>query len=51
MARANCLDHVDFTDISIPPTAGELRCLKQPYMPANLPGARHHLDPDSIEKK
>lgn len=44
------VDEVDFHEIEIPPTTDELISSVEAYMPANLPGAKHHLPTDSIDK-
>lgn len=44
------VDEVDFHEIEIPPTTDELISSAEAYMPANLPGAKHHLPTDSIDK-
>ncbi len=43
-------DFVDFREIEIPPTIEELRCEVSPYLPSYLPGSKHHLPENSIEK-
>jgi hypothetical protein len=43
-------DFVDITTISIPPTEGEMMCNILPFLPANIPGAPHHLESDSMER-
>ncbi|KAG8895486.1 hypothetical protein FRC01_012339, partial [Tulasnella sp. 417] len=43
-------DDEDVTRIQVVPTHGELTCFDDPYLPANIPGARHHLPGDSMER-
>jgi hypothetical protein len=43
-------DFEDIRSISIPPTQGEMLCSVMPFLPANIPGAPHHLDVDSMER-
>ncbi|KAG8922700.1 hypothetical protein FRC01_013709, partial [Tulasnella sp. 417] len=43
-------DDEDVTRIQVVPTHGELTCFDDPYLPANIPGARHHLAGDSMER-
>lgn len=43
-------DHADIRDISIPSSAQEMVAQRDPYLPANIPGARHHLPDDSMAK-
>ncbi|RXK38430.1 hypothetical protein M231_04339 [Tremella mesenterica] len=43
-------DHISIADIQIPPTTAELLSEEEAYLPANLPGAHHHLPEDCIEK-
>lgn len=50
VVRSLTQDHEDITDIKIPPTTDELLSDTEPYLPVNLPGAKHHLPADSIDK-
>ncbi|PVF97899.1 P-loop containing nucleoside triphosphate hydrolase protein [Serendipita vermifera] len=43
-------DFADISLISIPPTQEEMMCTISPFLPANIPGAPHHLDSDSMER-
>ncbi|KAG9045578.1 hypothetical protein FS837_006065 [Tulasnella sp. UAMH 9824] len=43
-------DHADVSKIEVVPTHAELTCPVGPYLPANLPGARHHLPGSSMER-
>jgi hypothetical protein len=44
------LDHVDIRDINITPTGDELMATREAYVPANIPGAPHHLPDDSMAR-
>lgn len=43
-------DEEDVSGIQVVPTHDELTCSDEPYLPANIPGARHHLPGDSMER-
>lgn len=43
-------DHADVSKIEVVPTHAELTCPVGPYLPANLPSARHHLPGSSMER-
>ncbi|KAG8998674.1 hypothetical protein FRB90_012253 [Tulasnella sp. 427] len=43
-------DNEDISKIEVVPTHAELTCLIGPYLPANIPGARHHLPGSSMER-
>jgi hypothetical protein len=43
-------DFQDIQDIQIAPTHDELASPHDPYLPANIPGARHHLPLPSMER-
>lgn len=43
-------DFEDIRSISIPPTESEMLCPISPFLPANIPGAPHHLQVDSMER-
>jgi hypothetical protein len=36
-------DHADFSLVPVAPTAAEMLAERAPYLPRNVPGARHHL--------
>lgn len=43
-------DFANIGEISIPPTQQEMICTSQPFLPANIPGAPHHLSSESMER-
>ncbi|KAG8955990.1 hypothetical protein FRC04_006439 [Tulasnella sp. 424] len=43
-------DLEDVSKIQVVPTHAELTCPVGPYLPANIPGARHHLPGSSMER-
>ncbi|KAG8921482.1 hypothetical protein FRC00_008592, partial [Tulasnella sp. 408] len=43
-------DNEEVARIQVVPTHGELTSSEDPYLPANIPGARHHLPGDSMER-
>ncbi|KIO17985.1 hypothetical protein M407DRAFT_32351 [Tulasnella calospora MUT 4182] len=43
-------DKADVSKIEVVPTHAELTCAVGPYLPANLPGARHHLPGSSMDR-
>ena len=43
-------DFEEIQEISIPPTQQEMTSPIAPFLPANIPGAPHHLGADSIER-
>jgi hypothetical protein len=43
-------DFEDITMISIAPTQSEMTCTVSPFLPANIPGAPHHLPSESFER-
>lgn len=43
-------DFKDITDISIVPTHSEICSSIDPFLPANIPGAAHHLPVDSMSR-
>ncbi|KAG8957495.1 hypothetical protein FRC03_010078 [Tulasnella sp. 419] len=43
-------DRVNISDIRIAPTYDEMLSTTPNYLPANVPGARHHLPSDSMER-
>ncbi|KAG8957841.1 hypothetical protein FRC03_009761 [Tulasnella sp. 419] len=43
-------DRVNISDIRIAPTYDEMLSTAPNYLPANVPGARHHLPSDSMER-
>ncbi|KAG9045583.1 hypothetical protein FS837_006070 [Tulasnella sp. UAMH 9824] len=43
-------DDEEVARIQVVPTHGELTASEDPYLPANIPGARHHLPGDSMER-
>ncbi|KAL1409923.1 hypothetical protein Q8F55_003922 [Vanrija albida] len=43
-------DHESIAQIKVVPTAAELVAKREPYLPANSPGAKHHLPPESMDK-
>jgi len=43
-------DFEDIQMITIPPTQEEMTSLAAPFLPANIPGAPHHLAPESMER-
>jgi hypothetical protein len=44
------VDHADFRKIRICPTADELLCAVEPYLPTTIKGLRHHLSSTSVER-
>lgn len=43
-------DFADISEIRVAPTHQELICRLEPFLPANLPDAPHHLPSDSMER-
>ncbi|KAG8833026.1 hypothetical protein FRC17_000149 [Serendipita sp. 399] len=43
-------DIEDIRVTSIPPTEAEMTCKVSPFLPANIPGAPHHLAAESMER-
>ncbi|KAG8751519.1 hypothetical protein FRC14_007810 [Serendipita sp. 396] len=43
-------DFDDISEISIAPTEEEMMCKAAPFLPGNIPGAPHHLAPESMER-
>lgn len=43
-------DFEDISDISIPPTYSEICSSVDPFLPANIPGAPHHLPSNSMSR-
>jgi len=43
-------DDANILQISVEPSQAELVCIHEPYLPANVPAAPHHLRTDSMER-